>query len=382
MRIHFSIAGCLIALLLLAPPRAIQKQLPPPPRPQENNTAIKMKVNLVVLHATTENKKGVLVSGLGQDNFQVFEDGIAQRIEAFSHEDIPVTVGLVVDGSGSMRPKHADVVSAALTFARSSNSHDEMFVVNFNEHVSFGLPEGEIFTSQPATLERAVARSPVTGQTALYDAIAAGLDRLQRGTRDKKVLIVISDGGDNASALKLKQLITQAVQSNAVIYTIGLFDESDLDRNPGVLKQIAHATGGETYLPATIAEVVPLCAQIARDIRNQYTIAYAPTNTNEDGAFRAIEVKAKSVTGHDHIVVRTRPGYYAPGPLPESAPPKTSTHQSAANFPIDSVAFDLARDSGADSGAPSFAQRRVGFLTLNSSHTSSSTSSVQLGKPQ
>jgi Ca-activated chloride channel homolog len=323
MKISLSITGCFVAALLLAAPRDIEIQKSSPASPQQQNPApsnsIRMTVGLVVLHATTENKKGVSVSGLDKDNFQVFEDGVAQRIETFSHEDIPVTVGLVVDGSGSMRPKHDDVLSAARTFVRSSNNSDEIFVVNFNEYVSFGLPDDIPFTSKSAALQQALAQSPISGKTALYDALAASLKQLRRGSRDKKVLIVISDGGDNASSHSdLKQIMTLAVESNAVIYTIGLFDESDVDRNPGALKQLAHATGGEFFQPETISDVVPLCAQIARDIRNQYTISYAPTNATQDGAFRAIQVHAKA-PGHDHLVVRTRPGYFAPGARSQSA---------------------------------------------------------------
>jgi VWFA-related protein len=297
-----------------------------------------MTVGLVVLHATTENKKGVSVSGLDKENFEVLEDGIAQRIETFSHEDIPVTVGLVVDGSGSMRPKRADVLSAAQTFVQASNVNDEMFVVNFNEIVSFGLPDGVQFTSKPVALQLAIAQSPVSGQTALYDAMDAALKQLQRGTRDKKVLIVISDGGDNASTRSdLKRIMKLAVESNAVIYTIGLFEETDLDKNPGVLKQLAHATGGEFFQPDEISNVVPLCAQIARDIRNQYTIAYTPTNGSQDGGYRAIQVKAKA-PGHERLVVRTRPGYFAPGAarsqsgLPQSMSPQSAPTPFASPF--------------------------------------------------
>jgi len=324
MKMDFYRAGCLLVFFSLTVPHASQAQSVPPP-PDDPASRIKMTVGLVVLHATTENKKGVLVSGLGKDNFQVFEDGVAQRIEHFSHEDIPVTVGLVVDGSGSMRPKHADVLSAAQTFVESSNANDEMFVVNFNERVSFGLPENMPFTNKITPLQLAIERSPISGQTALYDAIATALDRLKLGKHDRKVLIVISDGGDNASKhSNLKQIMTQAVGSSAVIYTIGLFDESDVDRNAGVLKQLAHATGGEFFQPAAIAEVVPLCARIARDIRNQYTIAYTPTNAAPDGAYRAIQVKAKA-PGHDRVTVRTRPGYYAPSAAPKGAPQKSAT---------------------------------------------------------
>ena len=318
MNLRFFISGCLVLVFLLAVPQDSRAQNPQAALQQDNAPTIKMTVGLVVLHATIENQKGVPVSGLNKENFQVFEDGIAQRIESFSHEDIPVTVGLVVDGSGSMGPKRFNVISAARTFVESSNADDEMFVVNFNERVRFGLPDDVPFSSHAAPLQLAIALSPTSGETALYDAIAAALEHLKRGSRDKKVLIVISDGGDNASSHTLKQITKLAVESDAVIYTIGLFDETDTDRNPGVLKSLAAATGGEVFLPETIGAVVPVCAQIARDIRDQYTIAYAPANTNPDGGYRSIVVKVNA-PGHDRLAVRTRPGYYAPNARPQSS---------------------------------------------------------------
>jgi Ca-activated chloride channel homolog len=328
MRIHFSIAGCLLisSILLFAPHTLLAQTVPPPPA--DPASKIKMTVGLVVLHATTENHKGVSVSGLEKDNFQVFEDGVAQRIEHFSHADIPVTVGLVVDGSGSMRPKRDDVISAAKSFVQSSNDQDEMFVVNFNEHVSFGLPEDMLFTNKITPMQMAIERSPTSGKTALYDAISISLDHLKLGQHNKKVLIVISDGGDNASMQNnLKQIMAQAIASNAVIYAIGLFDESDMDRNPNVLKQFARVTGGEFFQPETLADVIPICAHIAQDIRSQYTIAYAPTNRAEDGAFRNVQVRAKA-SGQDRLTVRTRTGYYAPGEPTNSAPAKKSARSS------------------------------------------------------
>ena len=184
-----------------------------------------------------------------QQDFEVYENGVPQRIRLFKNEDVPVTVGLVVDHSTTMRPKLAEVSAAARTFVRSSNREDEMFVVNFNEIVSLGLPSTIRFTDSTAELEHAIAAAPAGGQTALYDAIAKALEELQAGSRDKKVLIVVSDGGDNASTRSLDQVMKLAGQSSAVIYTIGIFDEDDPDRNPGVLKRLAQATGGEAFLP-------------------------------------------------------------------------------------------------------------------------------------
>jgi VWFA-related protein len=265
---------------------------------------------LVVLHATVQNDKGILVSGLDKDSFQVYEDGVLQQIKYFNHDDIPVTVGLVIDNSGSMGRKRAEVIAAALAFARSSNAQDQMFVVNFNEHVRFALPDNTPFTDQVSELEVALSRIITNGQTALYDAVAAALEHLKKGDRDKKVLIVISDGGDNASQHTLAQIRAMAQHADTIIYTIGLFDEADEDRNPHVLRQLAEDTGGDVFLPQSIKEAVPICERIARDIRNHYTIAYVPTNGKQDGTYRVIQIKA-SAPGRGHLLVRTRAGYRA-----------------------------------------------------------------------
>jgi VWFA-related protein len=297
-------------------------------RPQEASTSelrlvkpykISVSVSSVVLHATVENSKGAPVSGLGKDDFQVYEDGALQQIEYYSHEDIPVTVGLVLDNSGSMGPKRDEVIAAALAFARSSNPQDQMFVVNFNEHVTFGLPANMPFTDQTAQLQIALAKFKTNGETALYDALAAALEHLKKGNRDKKVLIVVSDGGDNASQYKLSQILAMAGQSDAIIYTIGIYTEEDPDQNPGALRQLSKATGGEAFFPQTIPDVVPVCERIAHDIREQYTLAYTPANRNSDGAYRVIQVKA-TATGHGRLSVRTRAGYYAPSKPPLLAP--------------------------------------------------------------
>lgn len=290
-------------------------------RPGQEPT-FRVDTDLVVLHATVQNQKGILVSGLDKSDFQVYEDGVLQQIKYFSHEDVPVTVGLVIDNSGSMGPKRSHVIAAALAFARSSNPQDQMFVVNFNERVSFGLPDATPFTDQVPQLELALARIAADGETALYDAVAAALDHLNQGNRDKRILVVISDGGDNASKHNLAQITAMARQPGAIIYTIGLFDETDEDRNPKVLKQLAHETGGEAFLPESIKEVVPFCERIARDVRNQYTIAYVPTNKIQDGAYRMIQVRAVA-KGRGRLLVRTRPGYFARSKM-KSLPPGKS----------------------------------------------------------
>lgn len=302
-----------IASLSLARPQGLARSQS---RPGDEYT-IQVDVDMVVLHVTTQDSKATLVSGLDKDNFQVYEDGVLQTIKYFSHEDIPVTVGLVVDNSGSMGPKRRDVVAAAIAFARSSNPQDQMFVVNFNEKVSFGLPSNTPFTDRVSQLEVALSGIRASGRTALYDAVAAAVEHLEQGNRDKKVLVVISDGGDNTSKHKLADIITLTEQPDTIIYTIGIFDDADPDRNPGVLKRLAKNTGGEAFLPESPRDVTSICERIARDIRNQYTIAYVPTNRKRDGRHRAVQVKA-GAPGRGRLSVRTRTGYFAPSALPSS----------------------------------------------------------------
>jgi Ca-activated chloride channel family protein len=272
-RNHASTSRCVVAILSLM---ILTGMIPHQERSlsqsgQDAPYTLSVWVGMVVLHATVSDRKGITVSELVKEDFQVYEDGIPQQIEYFSHEDIPVTVGLVFDNSGTMEPKRREVIAAALAFARSSNPEDQMFVIHFNENVSFGLPDNMPFTDKMDQLERALSKITANGMTAFYDAVAAALHHLEKGNRDKKVLIVISDGGDNASKQKLKEILSMAGRSDAIIYTIGIFDETDPDRNVRALKQLAEATGGESFLPGTTGEVTAICERIARDIYQQTT---------------------------------------------------------------------------------------------------------------
>ena len=271
---------------------------------------ISVNVNLVVLNPTVRDPKGGFVADLREGDFQVYEDGVRQSIKVFRHEDIPVTVGLVVDHSGSMKPKLADVITAARTFVQSSRPDDRMFVVNFNENVTASVPGAALPGNSADALASAIADTPATGKTALYDAVEAAFGRLGADGPRKQVLIVVSDGGDNASAHKLAEVLETAMQSSALIYTIGIFDEDDADKNPDVLSRLARATGGDAFFPRKNSEVVAICADIARDIRNQYTIGYVSTNAAKPGGYRSIRLTA-AAPGHDKLLVRTRSGYIA-----------------------------------------------------------------------
>jgi VWFA-related protein len=276
---------------------------------------LRVKTNLVILNATVVDHHNALVSGLDKADFQVYEDHVLQPIKHFSHEDLPVAVGLVIDNSGSMGSKRADVIAAALSFARSSNPEDQMFAVNFNEHVSYGLPANIPFTNRKDQLQTALSAIKTIGETALYDAIDSAIDHLKQSKCDKKILIVISDGGDNASKHSLAQVIETAKKSDAIIYAIGIFDAQDGDQNPGVLKRFARDTGGEAFFPALSNEIAYLCEGIARDIRNQYTLAYVPTISKLDGGYRSVEVRVSS-HGRGRLSARTRAGYFVPSVPP------------------------------------------------------------------
>jgi Ca-activated chloride channel homolog len=269
---------------------------------------ISVDVDLVVLPVAVRDRQGHLVSDLDASDFKIYEDRVPQPIRLFRHEDVPVVAGLLVDHSGSMRPKIAEVIAGARAFVRSSNSEDRMFVVNFNETVSLGLPDAIGFSADADQLERAIWRAQAVGETALYDAIVQALARLQAGGRDKKVLVVISDGADNASSHSLAEALDMAERSSAIIYTVGLFAPDDPDANPKVLSRLAQETGGEAFFPRQPSAVTEICERIARDIRNQYTIGFVSTNAKRAGVYRAIRVDAQ-VPGHGKLFVRTRPGY-------------------------------------------------------------------------
>src|SRR3954467_3907786 len=312
MRIAWLVYVAGIIFPLFAVPYALGQTAPPSP---EAGYTLRVNVGEVVLHATVQNRRGTPVAGLTANAFQVFEDRVLQPITHFSHEDIPVTVGLVIDNSGSMRPKRAEVIAAALAFAGSSNPKDEMFLVNFNEHVSFGLSHETPFTDQREQLKVAMSTVISDGRTALYDAVAVALEHLKNGSRDKKILIVVSDGADNASKRTKSQMMDLAKQSDAIVYALGIYEPDDPDRSPGVLSELTRTTGGQAYFPEELKDVLPICERIAHEVRNQYTIVLSPTNQKVDGAYRSIDVRA----GHGLHVI-TRAGYLAPSKATPAAP--------------------------------------------------------------
>jgi Ca-activated chloride channel homolog len=284
--------------------------------PQEQPFKLTATSDLVLLDVSVNDATGVHVSGLEKNNFQIHEDGQLQTITHFASEDVPVTIGLVIDTSGSMRTKHPEVVTAAVVFINASNQRDEVFVVNFNDRASFGLPDNIPFTDDIRKLQAALSINVAEGRTALYDALVLSLNHLEKGKRDKKTIVLVSDGGNNSSIHGFDDVIRMVRESRATIYTIGLFDNDDDDRNPRLLERLARMSGGAAFLPNQMSEVAEICQVIAKDIRNRYTIGYVPVRSGDKGSLRKIKVVARQSDGRK-LTVRTRTSYALPdsGPL-------------------------------------------------------------------
>ncbi len=277
----------------------------------QNPYSVAVEVDLVVVPVAVWDNTGSPVDGLPRADFRVFEDGVPQEILQFDNRDTPAALGLLLDNSGSMRTKLVEVAAAAAELAKGSNPLDQVFVIHFNEDVEFGLPVGESFTSNLADLERAVRRTAPAGLTALYDAIIAGLEHLQESSLPRKALVVISDGGDNASHHSLVQTEHLAGSSDSLIYAISIADENSEEPRPGILKRLARESGGIFFQPRTVSALPQVSRHIAEDLRTQYTLSYASTNRKRDGTYRKIRVDVET-PGGGRLHVRTRRGYIAP----------------------------------------------------------------------
>jgi Ca-activated chloride channel homolog len=278
------------------------------PADAQDNYILRSEVRLVLLDVSVESRDGGFVSGLTKENFKVFEDNRPQPITVFAHNDLPVTIGILVDESRSMSPKRSAVLTAALTFIAESNPADQLFVLNFNDTVQRGLPGAQLFSDDREELRLALFSGISQGRTALFDAVVEGLKQLELGQRDKKALVLLSDGGDNASLHTRRQALERIERSPATIYTVGLFDTDDPDRDPNILRELARISGGRVYFPQGVAEMVPVCRRIAHDIRSRYTLGYLPPMGKGPRSLRNIRVEA-SAPGHSAMTARTRTSY-------------------------------------------------------------------------
>ena len=295
-----------------APPAApdnSQRPNPPNSSQDEGSLIIRKDVDEVLLHATVIDSRERIVTNLDKSAFSVFEDGKPQTIISFRHEDVPVAMAIVIDNSGSMREKRNKVNQAALNLVRSSNPKDQVCIVNFNDEYYLD----QDFTNDLLKLKDALEKINASGGTALYEAVVASADHLRRNAQlEKKVLFVVTDGEDNASLETLEQAVKQLQGENGpAVYAIGILGEEEHPKRARrALEIIADRTGGLAFFPKTLNEVDEISSTVARDIRNQYTIGYKPTNPRGTGGFRTVRVEAKA-KGHGKMTVRTKSGYYA-----------------------------------------------------------------------
>jgi Ca-activated chloride channel homolog len=263
---------------------------------------------LVVLNVSVIGPDGNMVNGIPRSAFSVFEDDQPQQISTFRQEDVPVSLGLIIDNSASMKEKRDRVAAAALAMIRVSNPQDEVFVVHFNEEPTLV----QDFTNNLGQLEASLKKLQSSGETAMRDAVRLGIEHLRtKGTKDKKVLLVVTDGEDNSSIETLSHVVRVAHQSNVIVYGIGLLG-SEEPRSAGrarkALEELTSETGGRSWFPAEVSEIAGITPEIAHEIRNQYVIGYNPSNLAADGSFRKVRVEVN----HPNVQVRTRSGYYAP----------------------------------------------------------------------
>jgi Ca-activated chloride channel homolog len=297
------LSSAAIAAVLLALPGASQESS------TEGTATFRTDTRLVVLHATVVDRGGKLIPDLKQEAFTVFENGQPQELKIFRREDIPVSFGLVIDNSGSMRGRRKQVETAALELVKGSKRLDEAYIVNFNDDAFLDVP----MTSDVSRMEQGISQIDSRGGTAMRDAIWMSIDyMLEKAKRDKKVILVITDGDDNTSHAvhTMEKLVVKAQQSEVLIYCIGILGEEERGkarRAQRALRALAAASGGNAYFPETFDEVQEIGKQVAEEIRNQYTLAYTPTGP-DDGSFRQIRVTVK---GAGRATVRTRSGYYA-----------------------------------------------------------------------
>jgi len=282
-------------------------------------------VNEVVLNVSVFDEGHHLINDLKQDDFKVSEDGVPQTIAAFEHQDLPVSMGILIDNSGSMRDKRLAVNEAALDLIRASNPDDEAFVVNFSDEAYID----QDFTSSIAKLRDGLSHIDSRGGTALYDAVVASADHLEQDAkRPKQVLLIITDGEDNASSLDLEQTIHKVQDlQGPVVYSIGLLFGSDTDpreerRAKRALQLLSDETGGLAFFPKSLAQVDSIAAEVAEDIRSQYTIGYHSTKPLSEPGYRTIKVEAHA-QGYKKLMVRTKSGYYPR----QTAPAKTTANQ-------------------------------------------------------
>jgi Ca-activated chloride channel family protein len=285
----------------------------------QSDARFSARSELVILDVAVTDDRGGFVSGLSAEAFRVLEEGQPQKVAFFAEQDTPATIGLLVDASGSMLVSRDRIIAGITSLAEASNPDDEFLPLLFNERVMPVVTSRSGFTSDPAELRDALTNNVIGfGKTAFHDALANAIDRVSKGSHERRLLIVLSDGGDNASQTTLDEVVRKVQSSNVVIYTIALIDRLSPGYDPGALRRLAKVTGGLAFEPKGRETVGNAFRSIAADIRSRYTLAYEPTDTSS-GSVKRVRVLVEAPRGKD-VKVRTRTGYVA-GTSPQPATP-------------------------------------------------------------
>lgn len=272
--------------------------------------AFSSRTDLVVMHAVVRDRHGTPREGLPQSAFRLFEDGRAREVSLFAHQEEPVTVGVVLDASGSMLGNRARLAYATGRFAAHGHADDEVFALTVGDRVRSVLPPEQPFTSDAAVLQQALMRKLGSrGRTALWDGVAEGLRHLARGSHTRRALVVLTDGHDNHSRTTFDEVLLQTQASNAAVYVIGLVDRLEFDRRPKTLRKLAESSGGAAFFPESHNDAERALEDIAREIRSAYTLGFAP-GSGRDGVYHHLQVQVTDPDGH-RLDVRTRAGYLA-----------------------------------------------------------------------
>jgi Ca-activated chloride channel family protein len=282
-----------------------------PASSQMQASSISVDVDLVVLNMTVTDNRNSHVTGLTKENFQVWEDKVEQQIQYFSTEDVPLSVGVIFDISGSMEDKLTSARAAASTFLRMGDLEDEYFLVEFSNSPHLVAD----FTTDISKLQSRLLVTKAKGSTSLYDALYLGMEQVGHGKNSRKALVLITDGEDNHSRYSFSDVKEFAKEHDVQIYAIGIIDEINAQTSGyagrSVLTDLANLTGGRAYFPPSVADLEGICAQIGLDLKNQYVLGYRPLNRSNDGKWRKIRVKVNRPKGAPAMSVRAKTGYYA-----------------------------------------------------------------------
>jgi len=303
-----------IALPAAITARAGRRQAPQEPTADKKpSQTLKIDVDLVLVNATVTDSLNRYVSGLESAHFQIWEDKVEQKVEYFNAEDVPISVGVIFDVSGSMKDKISTARNAAATFLKTGNPEDEYFLVEFANRPEVAAD----FTTDVTKLQSKLLMAPAKGMTAMYDSVYLGLEKLKEGSNPKKALLLITDGEDNRSRYTFQNVKDFVKEQDVQIYGIGIVDDWSSQLSAGhtgraMIEELADTTGGRAFFPDSVYELEDICTKIAIELKNQYVIGYHSTNGAKDGKWRKLRLKVNPPKGIQHLNVRSKQGYYAP----------------------------------------------------------------------